>query len=275
MSRCTLCPHRCELAENGPPGRCRARALRHGQIVALNYGRITGAALDPIEKKPLRRFYPGSSILSVGSFGCNMNCFFCQNAHIAAADEHSAQTEYWSPQHLCDMAQRLVSRGNIGAAFTYNEPLVGCEYVRDAARLLRQSGLRTVVVTNGCFHPEAMAELFPLVDAWNIDLKGFTQPWYSRLGGSLKTVQRFIEAAHQHGHVELTCLVVPGENDSDEEMSALAGWVATLSQAIPLHISRFFPRHEAKDARATPTQTVERLVRVAGQSLQYVYAGNM
>lgn len=275
MTRCTLCPHRCALEEGGPPGCCRARALRDGAVVSLNYGQVTGMALDPIEKKPLMRFLPGSRVLSVGSFGCNMHCYFCQNEHIAMADADSASTEYWPPQRLLEAAQKLTPRRNIGAAFTYNEPLVGVEYVVDAARLLQQAGLKTVVVTNGCFHTDALADLFPLVDAWNIDLKGFSQAWYTRLGGSLKVVQAFIEEAHRHGHVELTTLVVPGENDSEEEMDALTAWVAGISPDIPLHISRFFPRHLALDSRPTPRDTIQRLCGVAGRRLRNVYPGNM
>ena len=272
---CTLCPHRCALQDGGAPGRCRVRALRAGVNLPRNYGRLTALALDPIEKKPLKRFMPGSTILSVGSFGCNMACYFCQNEHIATADLDTAYSQHVSPERLVDMALAQKPRGNIGVAFTYNEPLVGFEYVRDTALLLRQAGLKTVVVTNGCFHVEPMQTLFPLVDAWNIDLKGFSQGWYRKLGGNLEVVQAFIEEAHRFGHVELTTLVVPGENDSVEEMRALSRWVASLSPSIPLHISRFFPRHHALQTAPTPPQTIRQLCEVAQGALRHVYAGNL
>lgn len=273
--RCPVCPHHCELTPEGPPGRCRARGNRAGQSAPLNYGLATSLALDPIEKKPLYRFYPGSQILSVGSFGCNMDCFFCQNDSISCAGADEVQTETWSPQRLCDLAVALVPRGNIGVAFTYNEPLIGFEYVADTARLLKAQGLYTVAVTNGCFCPEAMGDVFTAVDAFNIDLKGFTAAWYRRLGGDLDTVQAFITRAAQCAHVELTCLVVPGENDTEQEMANLSRWVADLSPEIPLHISRFFPRRDAGDKQPTPRATIERLCAVASEHLRYVFAGNV
>ncbi|NLD33816.1 MAG: AmmeMemoRadiSam system radical SAM enzyme [Clostridiales bacterium] len=273
--RCPVCPHHCELRAEGPPGRCRARANRGGQSVPLNYGLATSLALDPIEKKPLYRFHPGSQILSVGSFGCNMDCFFCQNDSIACAGPGDIDTEHWPPQRLCDLAASLRPRGNIGVAFTYNEPLIGFEYILDTARLLRSRGLYTVAVTNGCFCPEAMGDLFNLVDAFNIDLKGFTRAWYRRLGGDLNTVQAFITRAAQSAHVELTALIVPGENDSEQEMAELSQWVAGLRADIPLHISRFFPRRNARDKLPTPRATIDRLCEVARKNLKYAYAGNM
>lgn len=272
---CPVCPHYCRLEEGGAPGRCRARALKGGVNKAVNYGAVTAMALDPIEKKPLRRFFPGSLILSVGSFGCNMDCYFCQNDHIAAADKDSVSWAYWAPRRLAQAAQALKSRGNIGVAFTYNEPLVGFEYLVDTTRLLRANGLKAVAVTNGCFFTRPMKELFPLIDAWNIDLKGFSQGWYSRLGGDLNTVRAFIREAHRHGHVELTTLVVPGENDTVAEMDRLAGWVASLSEDIPLHVSRFFPRGRALDAKPTDRNALEALADTARGHLKHVYTGNV
>ena len=205
---CDLCFHRCALAE-GQTGLCRARANRGGEIVPLNYGRLTALALDPIEKKPLRRFHPGSLILSAGSFGCNLRCPFCQNAEIAAAGPESF-TRDCSPEQLVQTALELRSRGNIGVAYTYNEPLVGYEYVRDCARLVHQAGMVNVLVTNGTIQPGPWEALLPLLDAVNIDLKGFTQVWYSTLGGDLETVRRSISMAARACHVEVTTLVVPG-----------------------------------------------------------------
>lgn len=269
---CELCFHHCRLAE-GQTGTCRARANRDGTIVPLNYGRLTALALDPIEKKPLRRFHPGSLILSVGSFGCNLHCPFCQNAEIAAAGAEVC-TRDCTPERLVQEALRLRDRGNIGVAYTYNEPLVGYEYVRDCAEQVRRAGLCNVLVTNGTIAENPWRELLPLLDAVNIDLKGFTETWYRRLGGDLETVKRSIELAARGCHVEVTTLVVPGENDSEEEMRALSAWLASVDPEIPLHVSRFFPRHRMQDRPPTPVRTVCRLAEVARERLSYVYTGN-
>lgn len=269
---CPLCVHHCRL-EEGQTGICRARANRNGAVRPLNYGRLTALALDPIEKKPLRRFHPGSMILSVGSFGCNLHCPFCQNAEIASAGAETF-TRDCSPEQLVQQALRLRSRGNIGVAYTYNEPLVGYEYLRDCAVLVRRAGMVNVLVTNGTVEEQPWRALLPLLDAVNIDLKGFTEDWYRRLGGDLDTVKRSILLAAQTCHVEVTTLVVPGENDSEEEMRALSAWLASVSPDIPLHVSRFFPRHRMQDRPPTPVGTVCRLAEVARERLRYVYTGN-
>ena len=269
---CPLCFHHCRLAE-GQTGVCRARANRGGEIVVLNYGRLTALALDPIEKKPLRRVHPGSRILSVGSFGCNLHCPFCQNAEIAAAGAES-YTRDCSPEQLVQQALRLRAQGNIGVAYTYNEPLVGYEYVRDCAVLVHEAGMVNVLVTNGTIEEAPWRALLPLLDGVNIDLKGFTQSWYNRLGGDLETVKRSIALAAPLCHLEVTTLVVPGENDSEEEMRALSAWLASVSPEISLHVSRFFPRHRMQDLPPTPVDTVYRLAEVARERLRYVYTGN-
>ena len=269
---CELCFHHCKLDE-GQTGVCRARANRGGQIVPLNYGKLTALALDPIEKKPLRRFHSGAMVLSVGSFGCNLRCPFCQNAEIAAAGEEIL-TRDCPPETLAREALRLRSRGNIGVAYTYNEPLVGYEYVRDCATLVRKAGMVNVLVTNGTIEEDPWRALLPLIDAVNIDLKGFTEKWYRTLGGDLETVKRSIMLAAGHCHVEVTTLIVPGENDSEEEMRALSGWLASVSPDIPLHVSRFFPRHHMTDRPPTPVETVYRLAEVAREKLKYVYTGH-
>lgn len=270
--RCPLCFHHCALAE-GQTGACRARTNRNGTVVPLNYGRLTALALDPIKKKPLRRFHPGSKVLSVGSFGCNLHCPFCQNAEIAAAGGEF-YTQDCPPETLVAQALKLRQQGNIGVAYTYNEPLVGYEYVRDCAALVHQAGMLNVLVTNGTMEAPFWRTLLPLLDAVNIDLKGFTQAWYHRLGGDLPTVQRAIELAADRCHLEVTTLVVPGENDSEAEMRALSTWLASVSPAIPLHVSRFFPRHRMQDRPPTPVATVYRLAEIAREHLQYVYTGN-
>ena len=269
---CELCFHRCQLAE-GQTGLCRARGNRGGRIVPLNYGKLTALALDPIEKKPLRRFHPGSMVLSVGSFGCNLSCSFCQNIEIAGAGE-TFPTRDCTPEELVQEAVRLASRGNIGVAYTYNEPLVGYEYVRDCAALVHQTGMLNVLVTNGTIAEDWWRKLLPLIDAVNIDLKGFTERWYRALGGDLESVKRSISLAAGRCHLEVTTLIVPGENDTEEEIRALSRWLSSVDSHIPLHISRFFPRHRMADRPPTPVETVYRLADVAREELHDVYTGN-
>lgn len=273
MAQCLVCKNRCRLKE-GQTGVCGARRNVGGQVVSANYGRITSMALDPIEKKPLRMFEPGSLILSVGSFGCNLACPFCQNYRISMAEEDAVDYEMVSPQELADRAVRLKGQGNIGIAYTYNEPLVGWEYVRDTARLIRQAGMRNVIVTNGSVSEEVLKEVLPLTDAMNIDLKGFSQGYYRKLGGDLETVKQFIRLASMECHVELTTLIVPGENDSRKEMEAEAAWIASIDSGIPLHVTRFFPRWRMQDRSATDVETVYELAQVARAYLKHVWVGN-
>ena len=272
-ANCELCFHRCRL-EEGQTGFCRARVCRDGVVVPLNYGRLTSLALDPIEKKPLRRFRPGSLILSVGSFGCNLRCPFCQNHEISMAGDGAIQTVDVSPEQLANKAEALIPQGNIGVAYTYNEPLVGYEYVRDCAALVHGRGMVNVLVTNGTIAERPWRELLPLLDAANIDLKGFTSAWYRRLGGDLDTVKRSIALAAERCHVEVTTLLVPGENDSVEEIRALAKWLASVRPDIPLHLSRFFPRYQMRDRLPTPVEQVYRLAEDARAWLAHVYTGN-
>lgn len=271
---CTLCPHHCAL-EPGQTGFCRARGNRDGVIVCENYGRLTSLALDPIEKKPLRRFHVGSLILSAGSFGCNLRCPFCQNSEISMRGS-DMETQNVSPEQLAAKALELSkhSPGNIGLAFTYNEPLVGWEFVRDCSRLIRAASLETVLVTNGMICEEPLREILPLTSAMNIDLKGFTQHYYDWLCGDLETVKHTIALASAACHVEVTTLIVPGKNDSEEEMEAESAWLASLSPEIPLHISRFFPRYHVTDRPPTPVGTIRKLCAVARKHLKYVYSGN-
>ena len=272
-THCELCFHHCKLDE-GQTGLCRARGCRDGSVVPLNYGKLTGLALDPIEKKPLRRFRPGSFILSVGSFGCNLRCPFCQNHEISMASEGELYTEWFSPEQLADRAVELVPRGNIGVAYTYNEPLVGYEYVRNLATLIHERGLVNVLVTNGMIEETPWRALLPSIDAANIDLKGFTAAWYKRLGGDLDTVKRSIILAAEQCHTEVTTLLVPGENDSVDEIRELARWLAGVDPDIPLHLSRFFPRYQMMDRLPESVERVYRLADEARAYLTYVYTGN-
>ncbi len=269
---CELCPHHCAL-EEGKTGLCRARKNVQGTIVSESYGKVTSVSLDPIEKKPLYRFHPGSKILSVGSFGCNLRCPFCQNSDIATADS-SIQTQYISPKTLVEKAMELTPRGNIGIAYTYNEPLVGYEYVLDCAKLAKENNLKNVVVTNGMICEKPLLELLPFVDAMNIDLKAFTDSFYKKVGGDLSTVKNTIRLVAKAIHVEVTTLIVPGENDSESEMDKLAIWLASIDPSIPLHVTRFFPQWQMNDRAATPVKTVYSLAKVARKHLKNVYEGN-
>ena len=285
MAVCEVCFRRCAV-EEGKTGFCGVRTCRDGAVVSDNYGRVTSLALDPIEKKPLHRFHPGSRILSVGSYGCNLRCPFCQNHEISWSSQamrYRERAEYISPEELAETAAYYRDRGNIGIAFTYNEPLVGYEYVRDTAGLVHAMGMKNVLVTNGTASLQVLEELEPYIDAMNIDLKGFTDRYYTDvLKGSRQMVMDFIARAAQICHVELTTLIIPGENDTEEEMREISRWIAGLGDVyggrsgreIPLHISRFFPQFRMTDRPATDVRLIYRLAGIAGEQLAYVYPGN-
>ena len=285
MPKCDVCFRHCEITE-GALGFCGARTCKDGLVIAANYGKITSLALDPIEKKPLARFHPGSMILSVGSYGCNLRCPFCQNHEISwsqRAMQFAETAEEITPQELADTALYYKKRGNIGVAFTYNEPLVGWEFIRDTAKLVRENGMKNVIVTNGTASTHILSELAPYIDAMNIDLKGFTDHYYKNvLGGDRQMVMEMISDAVRLFHVELTTLIVPGENDSENEIREMARWIASLGPLyngksgteVPLHISRFFPRFHMQDRPATSVSLVYRLADIARKSLKYVYTGN-
>ncbi len=270
--KCGICPRGCELAE-GQTGFCRARSCRDGRVVSDSYGRLTSMALDPIEKKPLNRFYPGSYILSVGSFGCNLRCSFCQNYHISMCGS-DINTVYLSPGELVEKSCGLEGDGNIGIAFTYNEPFIGIEYILDCAKLAKQKGQRIVLVTNGYVNKEPLEELLPFVDAMNIDLKAFNNEFYREIGGDLETVKSTIEASAKSAHVEITTLIIPGKNDSEAEMDSMARWIAGIDKRLPLHVSRFFPQYRMTDRPPTAVKEIYSLAKIARRHLEFVYEGN-
>ncbi len=274
---CDVCPKFCKLRE-GQIGFCRARSNIGGKIVPINYGQATSLALDPIEKKPLMRFCPGTYILSYGSYGCNLRCPYCQNASISMAGPDNCPHRLITPEGLTDLAVDLSKQepGNIGVAFTYNEPTVCFEFIRDTSKLLHEAGLKSVVVTNGGLVRKYADELLPHVDSLNIDLKGFSDEFYRYVKGEFDTVKEFIKAAVEHKcHVELTTLAIPTKNDDPEEMEREAEWIASISPDIPLHLSRFFPRYKVDDLPPTPAETIYRLKDIAQKKLKYVYTGNL
>lgn len=270
---CNICPHHCKI-EEGHLGLCNARSNHKGKIINENYGKVTAMALDPIEKKPLYHFYPGSRILSIGSYGCNLRCPFCQNCDISMVKGIELETSIISCEEIASKAIAYKHLGNIGIAYTYNEPLIGYEYVRDCAKLVKEKGMKNVVVTNGYICEEPLKELLPLIDAFNIDLKGFTEEYYRKLRGDLATVMHSIVLASEKCHVEVTTLIVPGENDTEEEIDVLSQWLASINPEIPLHITRFFPRFRMQDRDATAVEKVYQLAKVARRHLKYVYEGN-
>lgn len=257
-------------------GRCGARICVNDRITDINYGWMTSLALDPVEKKPLKRFHPGEFVLSVGSYGCNMHCPFCQNADISQTSGDEVPGRQLFPGDLVRLATeyRAKPEGNIGIAFTYNEPLVGYEFVYDTARAAKQAGLETVIITNGQIEERPLTQLLPHVDAWNIDLKAWNAEFYRWCGGDLDTTKHTIKAAASMSHVEVTTLIIPGKNDKPDEMEAEAAWLEEISPDIPLHITRYFPRYRTEDIPATPIDTIDTLADIAKMHLKYVYKGN-
>lgn len=270
---CDVCPHQC-LLYPGKFGRCKIRENRDGENVSRAYGRLTSLALDPIEKKPLALFHPGSLILSAGSFGCNLTCPFCQNFEISMSDGRDLRTVYKSPEELVELAEYYVPEGNIGIAFTYNEPTLNHEYVYDTFKLAKEKDLKTVLVTNGNVNPEIFDKLLEVTDAYNIDLKGLSI--YDKISGDVTTVKRNIESAAKAGkHVEVTTLVIPGENDSKEEILEISNFLKEIDPSIVLHVTRFFPNFKMLDRAPTPVNTIYELVKEAQKNLKYVFAGNV
>lgn len=269
--RCQLCPHRCRISPGGE-GICQVRRNLEGVLYTENYGRISSAALDPIEKKPLYHFHPGSSIFSIGTLGCNFKCGFCQNWSIS---QGTPRTREMTPEECVDVALSYKDKGCIGIAYTYSEPGMWFEFVLETAKIARERGIVNVLVTNGYINPEPLARLLPFVDAMNIDVKAFNRDFYRNVcKGDLPPVLRSVKEAAAYCHVELTTLLIPGYNDSMEEMAELVDWVASLDPAIPLHLSRYFPNFEFK-VQATPLETLYAARKVALEKLKYVYMGNV
>ena len=267
---CDLCPVRCRL-EPGRDGPCGTRGNREGSMEAIRYGRLAAMAVDPIEKKPLYHFHPGAPILSVAAQGCNLHCAFCQNWGIS--QETSGRTSDVQPQDIVALAVR---EGSLGVAYTYSEPLVWFEFVRDTARLVREAGLKNVVVTNGFLEPEPLAELLPLLDAANVDLKSMDDDFYRTIcKARLDPVLDSIRAIHAAGvHLELTNLVIPGHNDSDPQLHDLTEFVAGIDSGIPLHLSAYRPAWKF-EAPPTPIKTLQRAASIARGKLDHVYVGNV
>lgn len=274
--QCDVCPRFCKL-HDGQRGLCFVRARVGDGLVLTTYGRSSGFCVDPVEKKPLNHFLPGTPILSFGTAGCNLTCKFCQNWDISKAREIDRLNDAASPDAIAEAALRLGCRS---VAFTYNDPVIFLEYAVDTARACRARGLKTVAVTAGYVAPEARREFFAHMDAANVDLKAFTEDFYHDLcGGHLEAVKDTLRYLCRETEVwtEITTLLIPGQNDSDAELAALAAWVAAeLGPDVPLHFSAFHPDWRMRDLPPTPPATLGRargIARAAG--LRHVYTGNV
>lgn len=275
--QCKVCPHECILQE-GNTGLCGVRQNIGGKIKTQNYGLISALAFDPIEKKPLYHFYPGSKILSVGSYGCNLKCNFCQNWEISQAcsqrDIKNLSSNRYSIEQIISSAKK--QDRNIGIAFTYNEPTVGFEYVLDVASEAKKEGLKTVMVTNGFINQEPLELLLEKIDALNIDLKAFTDSFYSEMTGACITpVKQSIQTIYKRNrHLEITYLVIPNKNDNVENFKEMIEWISTeLDENVVLHLSRYFPRYKQMQP-ATSDQTLAEFFKLAKEKLNFVYVGN-
>ncbi|VAX19326.1 COG1180: Radical SAM, Pyruvate-formate lyase-activating enzyme like [hydrothermal vent metagenome] len=266
--KCVLCPFNCVLAE-GKTGICGGKQNIGGELVAINYGLTTSLSLDPIEKKPLYHFLPGSGILSIGPNGCNMACNFCQNYGVS---QEIASVQFIAPEKAVSIA---VSSGSIGVAYTYAEPLIWFEYVLATSKAMRAKALKNVLVTNGFINPAPLEELLPWIDAMNIDIKSMDPAFYKKIcKAKLEPALETLRHAARETHVEVTNLVIPGLNDSDENFIKLADFLAEINPLIPLHFSRYHPDY-LQSAKPTPIKTLTRAADIASKKLKHVYIGNV
>lgn len=274
--RCTLCPHWCIIRE-GKTGICHVRSNAGGVLLSDNYGMISAVHLDPIEKKPLYHYYPGSWVYSLGSVGCNLSCLFCQNCEISQVPSVRAMMglRKFEPGQVVDKA--LSQPDSIGIAYTYNEPTVWYEFMMDTATLAKSCGLKNVMVTNGYINPGPLEELLEVMDAFSVDIKGFTGEFYKKVtSASLEPVKRAISLIARSGrHIELVNLVIPGMNDNRKQFEEMVKWISgETGKETVLHLSRYYPMHRMS-VEATPASLLEELRAIASRHLDFVYLGNI
>jgi pyruvate formate lyase activating enzyme len=273
---CTLCPHNCVL-EHNQYGLCGVRKAANSELFSENYGKMCSMAFDPVEKKPLYHYFPGRTILSAGTMGCNFSCSFCQNFELSQCSPGAAlQLRDISASQLIETAG--MRSDNIGIAFTYNEPVVGFEFVKETALLARKNHLKTVMVSNGFVNPKPLKELIQFIDAFNIDLKAFSNEFYSNYcTGSLMPVLESLKAIRKAGrHLEICCLIIPGLNDGEKDFRSMVQWIAeNLGKDTVLHLNRYSPNFKMTSPPPTSAATLLKLFRIAGEKLQFVYIGNI
>lgn len=267
--QCNICPHNCKL-KKGQEGICMARENRDGEILPLNYGEVASMSVDPIEKKPLFHFKPGSKILSIGTWGCNLKCGFCQNWQLS---QQKVPTRHYEPQEILD---EINKRGLSSLAFTYSEPIIWYEYVYDTARLMKENNIDTVMVSNGFINEEPLLELLPYIDGFNIDLKAIDDDFYRQeCSGQLEPVKNTIEKiAESDSHLEITNLVIRDKNDSVDKLVELIDFISSVDEEIPLHLSRYYPAYKY-EIEATDIERLKRAYDLASEKLSYVYLGNI
>ncbi len=266
--RCELCPHYCKISE-GKKGICQVRKNFDGQLYSINYGEVTSIGIDPIEKKPLYHFYPGSKILSLGTYGCNFHCDFCQNWQIS---QEKPATKKLKPEEVVNLA---IKKEVNSIAYTYSEPLVWYEFVKDTAKLASENGIKNVLVTNAYINSDPLIQLLPYIDAANVDLKAFNSDFYKNYtGGDLKSVKNNIIFMADEIHLEITTLVIDDLNSDREELEKLFKWIADINSLIPLHLSRYFPAYKINKS-TTNISTMEKAYDLAKKYLNYVYLGNV
>ncbi len=272
---CSLCPRLCIIHE-GKAGFCNVRVNKEGTLYSLSYGRPAGVATDPIEKKPLYHFFPGSSIFSIGTIGCNLNCKFCQNWHLSRGKPESVESVFITPEEIVNLT---VKSNTSLIAFTYNEPIVFGEYVIDIISAAKEKGIKTVVVSAGYVEDEARKEIFSRIDAANIDLKSFNEDFYKKMtGASLASILETLKwiKTESDTWLEITNLIIPGENDSEEEIRKMASWIsANLGENVPLHFSAFFPNYKLTEKPRTEDEILIKAKKIAeSEGIRYCYIGN-
>ncbi len=272
--KCNLCSHRCVISP-GKKGICRVRENRGGVLYTLVYGKTVTNNIDPIEKKPLFHFYPGSKSYSIATAGCNFRCLHCQNWQISQLKDGEIPGEEFAPEEIVENA---VGSGCESIAYTYTEPTIFYEYAFDTARIARKKGLKNLFITNGYISEEALREISPYLDAANIDLKSMKDSFYKKIcGARLKPVLDSIKLYYKLGiWVEVTTLIIPGHNDSSEELKGIAKFIRDIDKSIPWHVSRFFPAYKLMDIPFTPLKTLEKAVEIGKEAgLECVYQGNV